>query len=390
MGLSASGDTIWTRELYSSSANSSFAWDVQLTIDSNILVAGECNNGLNAFVAKLDIAGNVLWSRVFASQEPLTSSFKFFAVQTDSTGAVALAGQRVTDLQVYGVLMKMQEDGTVLWSKSGGVGSSFQALLALGTEYYGVNAYASTLFKTDSMGTVQWSEYVIPTLNMFNGIEFSLVKETDSTLLLTGHDMWSGSTARVNTAGDMMEYGSLIGRAFKTRKRSDGTFMMMLNGPIYGIKSAIVLTPHLGISVLDSLSQALLCSVLQTTTPANVPMSMANSTVLQTGQLTVSYPGIQVSALDLLTEDGCIDVLGGINEQSLLSIDLFPNPVSDVLHVKWKVEGPSEYRVFNSFGVEVVSGNSLYQEVDIDISHLASGIYFFRTGASICKFYVSK
>jgi hypothetical protein len=388
VGLDASGDTLWTRELYSSSANSSMAWDVQLTIDSNILVAGECNNGLNAFVVKLNPSGNVIWSRVFASQEPLTTSFKFFALQVDSAGSIALAGQRVSDIQVYGVLMKLLDDGTVVWSKSGGVGTSFQALLTMDSEHYVVNAYSSTLFKTDSLGTVQWAELTVPAYNEFEGVEFSLVKETDTSLLFTGHNMWSGGVVRVNPAGEIMESGNQFGKAFKTRKRADGKYSMMLNGPIYGIKSALVLTPHTGICVMDSLSQSLFCSENQAITPMNMPMNLINSNVLQTGQMTVSHPNIQVTVFDMLSEDGCIDFLAAVDELGQNIVQLFPNPSVSTMHVSIKGDGPVVYHVFNSLGKTMCSGSSVAREFDLDVQSFDGGTYFFQTGNTIRMFTV--
>jgi hypothetical protein len=388
MGLSASGDTLWTRELYCSPAVSSAAWDAQLTSDSNIIVAGECNNGLNAFVAKLDAFGNIIWSRVFASQEPQTSSFKFFAVQADSAGNIVLAGQRVTDIQVCGVLMKMQEDGTVLWSKSGGVGTSFQALLTMDSEYYVVNAYASTLFKTDGLGSVQWSELTLPAYNEYSGIEFSLVRESDSTLLFTGHDMWSGGAVRINVLGDILEYGNLFGKAFKTRKRSDGKFTMMLNGPVYGIKSSLVLAPHFGVSVMDSLSQQQFCSQPQNINATNLPMTLINSNVVQTGQMTVSNTGLQVLVLDLLSEDGCIDFLGSVVEIGEMNVQLFPNPAASTIGVHVDGVSPVVYQVFNALGLEVLSGRALSTEFELDVDALSNGTYFFRTANTTRMFNV--
>lgn len=69
-------------------------------------------------------------------------------------------------------------------------------------------------------------------------------------------------------------------------------------------------------------------------------------------------------------------------KQTINKISLFPNPTSDKLHIR--MDAPSaineniKYEIFNSLGVNVLTGEFSFHASDIDISLLTSGIYYIN------------
>lgn len=62
-------------------------------------------------------------------------------------------------------------------------------------------------------------------------------------------------------------------------------------------------------------------------------------------------------------------------------IAIYPNPVSSILHVKEKIES-AQFFIFNQWGEKVMES----KENKIDVTQLASGIYFLQTERKMMKF----
>ena len=63
----------------------------------------------------------------------------------------------------------------------------------------------------------------------------------------------------------------------------------------------------------------------------------------------------------------------GINENNALIVELYPNPMSDVLHIKG--DNIVKVTIFNTFGQEVMA---VENRNEIDVTSLLSGLYFIK------------
>lgn len=59
-------------------------------------------------------------------------------------------------------------------------------------------------------------------------------------------------------------------------------------------------------------------------------------------------------------------------------ISLYPNPVSDVLHIDFSDYIEGTYTVFDGMGTKVLSGNLDTDQKRVDVNHLDSGVYFIE------------
>ncbi len=60
------------------------------------------------------------------------------------------------------------------------------------------------------------------------------------------------------------------------------------------------------------------------------------------------------------------------------SITLYPNPATDVLHIKTNTTGTYTVKIYNALGQAIISTNSTLPEITIDVNKLRSGIYFVK------------
>ena len=94
---------------------------------------------------------------------------------------------------------------------------------------------------------------------------------------------------------------------------------------------------------------------------------------------------------DILSDNDC-DLL--LSVESLTapqnnSIHIYPNPTSDKIVIEGNENELKQIRIFNALGREVTTGtpinSSLNNQVSLDLSNLATGIYFIRTSTGSSK-----
>ena len=66
----------------------------------------------------------------------------------------------------------------------------------------------------------------------------------------------------------------------------------------------------------------------------------------------------------------------GVEPETSLNFNLYPNPVSDVLNIEYVSNGPVQLQIFNAMGELVYEkNNTTISRLNIDMSNLSSGIY---------------
>jgi len=70
------------------------------------------------------------------------------------------------------------------------------------------------------------------------------------------------------------------------------------------------------------------------------------------------------------------------------NVQVFPNPTSGQLHLRsYELQENTEYQIYSVVGQllqsEIVN---LQSEIEIDVSHLANGMYFLKIGNKVVKF----
>ncbi|MBU0487920.1 MAG: T9SS type A sorting domain-containing protein [Bacteroidetes bacterium] len=336
------GDTLWTRTI--GGADWDFAYSLAETPDSGIVVAGESysfsSGNSDMFVVKLSASGDSLWSKHYGG-----SGYECaYSIVADLDSNLLLAGSTTSfgagNEDVY--LVKLKPDGDSLWTKTyGGEADD----LANSCITYSGGGYAIAGI-TGSFG---------------GGM----------------NDYW---LLRTNESGDTLftkTYGSYDNEeAYTVCETFEGGFVIAgsTNGPgyfdIYFFKSWsdgnwYYATSHGGIKEENAYC------VKPTTDGGYIVVGVTNS-------FGSGFTDIYVIKTD---QDGFTGPFNDVEELPVVLGDfaVFPNPCSDYLRIKGIAEGGLlNVRIFSVAGVLVYETNGQKSEAILDMSLIASGIYFIE------------
>jgi len=182
--------------------------DFILTSTNELIIAGKTmsygSGSTDAYLIKLDINGNVIWSKVYG----LASDDDFRSIIEISSGEYVIGGFTGSSGAGQGDawLVKVDTTGSLIWSNI--FGSSSQeviysivttedngfALLGESYSFYSTSNNNSLLIKTDSLGNQEW-------VNIYGGNSRSYglsLKEINSGFILSGASFLSASNENIS------------------------------------------------------------------------------------------------------------------------------------------------------------------------------------------------
>lgn len=161
-----SQDSLYNKVFYQP-ANDLEANAVLATNDGGLLLAGI--SYFNAgFICKVDSVGNYLWNKFFDFQSPLSNDVSFNQLIETSSNDYVAVGKAINNdnLQYEGYILKLNNLGDTLWSKSLGIANNTYYEISAVTETndggYAVAGninYGDSIFvaKLSANGNVDWS-----------------------------------------------------------------------------------------------------------------------------------------------------------------------------------------------------------------------------------------
>lgn len=195
---------------------SELAHDVVASVDGGSYAFGTTySNGNNDFyLIKVDSLGNLSWSQTYGT----TQDEDGFALAVSKKGDLFLTG--TTGINNKGSLvMKVDSQGTVIWSKNINIGSGTELREVIATTdngcfLVGMNTNPSSnfqleviLFKLDSVGNIQWSKHhnVYP-----DGSYATCAVELDNCFLVGGDIISSTSSNNLSFIASFDKSGNLL------------------------------------------------------------------------------------------------------------------------------------------------------------------------------------
>ncbi|MHC1708038.1 MAG: T9SS type A sorting domain-containing protein [Bacteroidales bacterium] len=374
------GDTVWARAIHRNSENI-FINDVQQASDSGFILAGNIESD-EIIAVKLDKAGNYEWSTslVLGNNINLCSS----VTQVPDGGFVFIGNIMYSPpMETYFVLIKINSDGTVDWSKkyyhTTTDWGSANDVIALDGGLLCLLFVDNkiTLMKTDWEGNYLWNKsYSEPDIWMVisvNNPEIHLLP--DSTIVFGYGSEWNSKLIRADLSGNILWARHMMMDRADVAPAGDKGFMVLGNGPLYGVKT--LLQPQIGLIKTDSLGLETDCILLDNVTLSNT--SMFSSTVgLTTGPgPTVSYLKILHNDLSLTSHEGCVDVTGNVNKVSdAVDFQVYPNPSTGKATVKAPLLSVVE--VYSVTGTLLHSFKVTAMESQLDLTFCSSGVYIIK------------
>lgn len=375
-------------------------YSITLTHDHGYFITGFTNSGTSGynegFVLKIDSSGTPLW---YNANNVFHNSRFSKGCNTIDSGFVATGSvyDSTTDSQDLFVV-KYNRTGNVVWSKRFAAtgdqeGNSVTGTTDGGCIVAGTNSFNNSftamdmmVVKLDNNGNIQWAETYGDSLPSLEDRATDIKQTVNGNYVITGYSNTSNMAPvmltdflEINSAGiifkarsfgdqttDNLSYsihatadhGFIFGgttnahsQAYIVKTDSTGTTRQCSNYPSTLKESAFSLTDSAGCSSL---------TVLPNYFPANL---IQPSVSCQFGIICISLSGI------------------GINEQqsTVSAIQLFPNPVSNILMVDLSNPGTP----FETLIISDVYGRTIVQKkisahesfIQVDVTTFCSGIY---------------
>lgn len=378
MKLDTSGDTIWTKS-FSAVGNNGCSRSFAVEGDQNeyYLIWNEYNVD-ELFVSKYDANGIQLWNNRY----PLVNSFQIGGAAFDTISNQLY----VTGLDYFtsnnGGLFCIDETGSYQW------GTIHPEILFWNCEFKNNSLYVSCrlpgnyssgLANFDTFGGLNWlKEY---NTNMWGFLVDEPIKlEAKGDSLFVLHEkgdpsMWS-NICQVDAIGEPISACQAVMILTGAHFTSEGGFMLIGNGPMYGIKSNS--TPHYGLVKTDSLMSSSDCiwSNVETANTINGPVvSSWGST--STGSTVAVHNEIFYDTIIAYTEPGCVRFLGNVPSLPEISFNIFPNPSSGALTIQSSESGSFEIQLIDNNGRMLMEKHFFGDEFQLDLSSFENGLYLY-------------
>lgn len=385
--INASGDTIWSKNIVQSDYAIPFA--IQQTADSGFVITGYVENTAvpeNAFLTKIDKNGTIQWNQYITSG---SDNYYGRAVKQTPDGGYALLCTVYSSSTTFSAIVKLAANGTFQWANKY---TDIEQSVAIdmdvtnsGIISYIAHGYNYTFMKTDLSGTILWQKnYSVFNQSICLNCTYSKITRcSDGGYVgLTGIEYSHINTQmiRIDSTGNLMWANDLFCTGVSVTEAKDSGFSILGYGPLYGVERSAMPPNYDQIAVLktNALGNGYLC--LNNSSAA----ASADSFVASAVPVTVSSSAASISAIypviiprSMVTENGCVTFLGGIDENETSSVIIFPNPSAGQFNFSGLEKG-NNIEVYDVLGNKVFNTIVSDEQQIIDISSKATGIYFYR------------
>jgi hypothetical protein len=378
--LNSSGDTLWKRSFGTSSLHPTRITSIAATPDSGAVFIGNMSLDQH-FIARLDKDGNMLWSHIYSVPNTIESK----TVRCLEDSSILLGGYLWDPSNGYeGLLMHFSENGVNDWSKTfngkqikdielqpGGAVCLFMDILN----------YQTGTFVIDETGAISDGKiYAGFYLNEYSDLE---ILSNGSKVFVTG-DQVNGCSVFKTDSNYIPEVSKHIMMAGNSAVEGvNNSIFITGTGPMYGLKSVLTQT-HIGFVRADSnlniYSDIFSCNWTQNNpSVSNFTASGSNYTANELSSLSLGALPIQYEGFDVMGYFGCVDFLGGIDENAFAEeLKVYPNASSGVFHFDQLSAEEIQIVIYSPNGQKIQTVTSSSLSTEIDLSAVGQGIYFYR------------
>ncbi len=373
--LNSQYDTLWTKTFGNTNGTDVIVKDIVEDQDSNLIMVG--NIGSLGFVLKLSNTGNILWSKELNSTNVGVAFFELNALDVKSNGNLVIAGSETTIGQGgKGFLLELASNGTLINAIRCNEATSFRDLKIVNGAIYGFDELNGSLFQVDQNFNFQWANTYCYFMSSQIGNDAFIERDSVNNILFTLNDGFYGHVLKIDSLGNPLNERSVIGMSIKSLKKHDGTPVVLSNGPVLGLKSSFVSIPHFGL--MHGFSNQ--CSFEQSSFAFPFQFTASPIQLIETGTIIPTQISISISESDLQSEEGCIDILGDVNDLSAQEqFVVSPNPSSGIISFQANFTIPIKVKVIDAYGKECANFQVDKNNSVLDLSHLDAGIYFVQT-----------
>ena len=381
MLLNENGDTLWTRRIHLGLNEACEVTNLKQLSDSTVILTGFAYN--NGFALKMDVFGNEIWGVVLGQNDVTASQggmVNFQSVEEDDAGNLILVGYKIgANSNQVGLIVGLDAAGNLTWSKSTAENGLFSDILKLGQSYFLLEENSDYILKLDQAMQFQWGKRYFSSYSDDPSITFSLEIGKDSTILVSGNDSFLGSVLRIDGDGTPLESNNVFGKTCRVKETDSLGLFFLSNGPIYGVKSQTITQQHFSLSRISSLdiSGQDICNWPISFNTVDGVYNFQSDSILITNSIQLAENHLTMDTLLLQSEIGCVDFLGGLDEENGNNNFLItPNPTSSEILISMFDASNEEVLLFDSFGRLLKRRNLLNGKLTMSIAEYENGIYW--------------
>ncbi len=393
-------DTLWTRAFQWPGASRGEIVSAALTMDSGFVLAGHFSDPSTMpgrlFAVRLDASGSVLWGRSFFM--PGIEYLASRVLQVADSGFLLTGTVRYNNFgDEDALMMKLDTSGAISWTRvyneSPSVSCRGYEAAVNGTGYmFLVDAgQFKALLQVDSAGAVVSTVQTGLYSSLQGGppvfVPSRLRRTADGgfVILCAGTEFLGSERrlAKANASGGLLWVRDPNFSSADVLEIPGQGFFCIGNGPLFGISpSPPPFSPQVGMIRTDTAGFETSCSAGTFVNPP-LPFFLVDSSVAMTTDTSFSIFAMHpaIDSLVFLSDPGCVNFVGGIEEEMADdALTLYPNPSAGILHAE--SESPiTELAVYDFVGKKVFVWQGRAGRVGIDLSALASGLYYVRCTA---------
>ena len=376
--LDSVGDTLWTRTYSNESVSISMA-DIVVASDGGYLAVVVVDNYTDIGLMKLDADGTIVWVKVIESEDE--TWYRSITAASDGTFFLITRKPYVGE----DVVSRFDQLGGLIWSKEFGNSGLSESYAGFANSVFIQGLEPSTgkvaLFKLDYDGTMDWArKYETFPAGDQEELQRMIVNDNGTFGMLYG-DGYQSLFMLMDTMGTNMEVYVPDVEAIDFLYR-DSNWIIVGNGPTYGIKNADIDDPSIGIMKVDT-------AIFAANNCFRPHLSVVSSDITTfvgiDQALTISTPAFVRSYYELtyentesyIIEEGCVYREGSVQELNRYGLEVFPTLTSGKINLKTASQEPFLYAVVNPAGQQVNQGSTRSGAVEIDLSGHETGIYFY-------------
>jgi hypothetical protein len=399
--LTSIGDTLFSKRYQVTT--SAVVQTLSVTADGGTVMCGFTEesflNPSGMFILKTDADGNIEWNRILKVNQGICWAH---SIRQTSNGGYILTGTTVVTNPAYHkntILVRMNADGSLRWSKKfvGGPGSgnsdgydaleisdnfhlllrdeSYPQLMIIPVDTIGIPS-TGKLFNTTATGAMEYGTST-PKLRACSSGGYAFINHGWG---------WDDMIIKVDAQGNFKWNTYLQLMTSDLVETSDHGFMVLGNGPIYGVFMGPTDKQQIGIIKTDSLGNASSCSYGGQLIPDTATVTAQDIVLTVSSVIPVvgSIPAWENTSL--LIYDGCVAVTGAVNERSPVetTLSVSPNPAGQYVMIDCSPSGSGGLteglRIYDSKGTLVFKrSENLSFPFSIDVTQFTHGIYMIMT-----------
>ena len=386
----------WSRTFNDTMDNNDYVKSMVITSDGGVVTVSNVNlNNDNLLVAKHTENGALVWSHLYSINGGSIVPWKIIQTMDNS---FVVTGRTIIGGDIHGFILKLSQDGNVVWSKTlpwvdhvvgvQQLDTNEYVFCAFDGSYNGVNDTLANghnvifVFKTDTNGYIMWSRSFYNNAYHDEFYPTDIVKTMDASVAICGYmavinNKFDAFIMKIKETGVLLwakSYGGSENDAIFSIDNGIGGDGFIITGESYsfthGYNDVFILkTDNFGNTYCGIENDLVLYSFDES--------SVLNNTLIPMNGHTIDTNSFYHNIVTLDYSEYCMTSFYD-NYKNQTSTKIFPTFVNDIITIETTNEIRS-IEIINIFGQTISKVMGLINNsIDIDMSEYSPNMYFIR------------